>query len=232
MQTPRAVALSYLLDEFEAFRPDERVLIALDGVDGVGKSHLARELVELTTAEGRRPIVSVSIDGFHRPRHDRLAAGTGPDGFYRGSYRYDAFLESVVRPLRNGEPICPAVWDVARDEPVEATFVAVPPNAITLIDGIFLQRPELADVWDAVVWLDAPFEVTVPRGNARFPGRDDVDPESPANRRYVGGQRLYRDEERPADRATWVWDNSELERPAVRRNDVRNLAENSNDIRP
>jgi len=229
MQTPRALALSYLLDEFEAIRPDERVLFALDGV---GKSHLAGELVERSTAEERRPIANVSIDGFHRPRRERLAAGTGPEGFYRGSYRYDAFLENVVRPFRDGDPIRPAVWDVARDEPVEVSSVEIPSRAIMLIDGIFLQRPELADVWDAVVWVDAPFEITVPRGNARFPGRDDVDPESPANQRYVGGQRLYFEEVRPAQRATWVWDNSELERPTVRRNDVRNLAENSNHIRP
>lgn len=217
--TPRIAALSYLLDEFEAIRPDERVLIALDGVDGVGKSHLAGELVERSRAEERRPIANVSIDGFHRPRRERLAAGTGPEGFYWGSYRYDAFLENLARPLRNGDPIRPAVWDVARDEPVDVSSVEIPSRAIMLIDGIFLQRPELSDVWDAVVWLDAPFEITVPRGNARFPGRGDADPESAANQRYVGGQRLYFEDVRPAQRATWVWDNSVLEQPEVYRND-------------
>ncbi|GGO60292.1 hypothetical protein GCM10010910_05350 [Microbacterium nanhaiense] len=216
--TRRIATLAHLLGEFEIVRPGERVLIALDGVDGMGKSHLARELVELSEAEQGRPIVSVSIDGFHRPRHERLAAGNGPEGFYHGSYRYDAFRENVVRPVQDGTPIRPAVCDVAADEPVTPMPRDVPAAAIVLVDGIFLQRPELADVWDAVVWVDAPFEVTVPRGNARFPGRVNQDPESAANRRYVGGQRIYFDEARPAERATWVWDNTVLERPSLRRN--------------
>jgi uridine kinase len=163
----------------------------------------------------------VSIDGFHRPREERLKAGTGPEGFYRGSYRYDAFRMSVVDALRAGRAITPAIWDVARDEPVSLPEVTVPSRGVLLVDGIFLQRRELADVWDAVVWVDAPFEVSVPRGNARFPGRHDDDSEGPANRRYVGGQRLYVAEAEPRTRATWVFDNTDLERPSLSKRDGR-----------
>lgn len=74
------------------------------------------------------------------------------------------------------------------------------------------------DTWDATVWVDAPLSVTVPRGNARFPGRSDRDPDAPSNRRYVEGQRLYIAEAAPSEGATWVLDNTHLERPTRRSN--------------
>lgn len=211
----RRGVVSRLLHKLRAVRPEGRALIALDGVDGVGKTHLARELVELAHAQEGRPLVRVSIDGFHRPKVERLRAGPGPEGFYGGSYRYETFRGCVVEPLRNGEPITPAVWDVARDEPVPPSPVSVPPMGVVIVDGIFLQRRELADAWDAVVWVDAPFEVTVLRGNARFPGRGDRDTTSPANRRYVEGQRIYASEVAPRERATWIVDNTDLGRPTL-----------------
>jgi uridine kinase len=87
---------------------------------------------------------------------------------------------------------------------------------LLLVDGVFLQRPELHGHWDATVFVDVPFEVSVPRGSSRFPGRLDGGPLSDANRRYVEGQRLYLDEARPAERATWVVDNCDRNRPVLR----------------
>ena len=86
-----------------------------------------------------------------------------------------------------------------------------------LVDGIFLHRRELADLWDASVWVEVPFEVSVPRGNARFGevGAPEADPASAVNARYVGGQRLYLDEVDPASRATWVLDNTDLAAPVL-----------------
>ncbi|WP_309104095.1 uridine kinase [Microbacterium sp.] len=215
----REEVVSRLWSELQQVRPDDRALIALDGYDGVGKTRLAQELVELATVHGARPLARVSIDGFHRPKAERRRAGSGPEGFYRGSYRYDAFWECVITPLRRGEAITPAVWDVARDRPVAPSRFIVPPRGILIVDGIFLQRSELVDAWDATVWVDAPFAVSVPRGNGRFPGSHDPDPDAPSNRRYVGGQRLYVAEAAPEKRATWVFDNTELDRPTLRRVD-------------
>ncbi|WP_344200962.1 uridine kinase [Aeromicrobium alkaliterrae] len=188
--------------------------MAIDGFDGAGKTCLSHEL---NRAAGRdhRPMVSVSIDGFHHAKAERVAAGTGPDGFYRGSYRYDEFRRCVVEPVRSGQPITPAVWDVARDEPLDAPPVTVPSDAIVVVDGIFLQRPELADVWDATVWVDVPFSVSIPRGNARFPGPTDDDPDADVNHRYVGGQRLYLAEAAPREQSTWIFDNTVLDRPRL-----------------
>ncbi|WP_446664449.1 uridine kinase [Flexivirga sp. B27] len=210
----RTRVVTELLTRLQNVRPGGRALVALDGFDGVGKTHLAAELVALASTAGR-PVVGVSIDGFHRPKAERVAAGTGAEGFYRGSYRYDAFRACVVDAVRTGKPITPAVWDVAVDRPVKVDPLEIPSDTIVLVDGIFLQRPELVDVWDATVWVDAPFAVTVPRGNARFPGDHDNDPSAPVNQRYVGGQQLYLAEADPRTRSTWVFDNTDLVRPSL-----------------
>lgn len=172
----RIRVLTDLLTELRAVGPGRRALVALDGVDGAGKSTIARELVGLaekgsggTGTASVRPVATAGIDGFHHPRAVRCARGKGPETFYRDSYDYSAFVESVVEPFRRGEAIVAAVWDVDADRPIEPEPRILPSDCVLLVEGIFLHRPELRSLWDASVWVDVPFEVSVPRGNVRFP---------------------------------------------------------------
>lgn len=211
--TERYAAVRALADAVLALRPGQRVAVAVDGVDGAGKTVLADELAEVIGSS--RSVLRVTIDGFHRPKAQRVARGRGPETFYEDSYDYAAFQRAVIEPFRRGEPVTPAVNDVDADQPVDPDPVAVGSDTVLLVDGIFLHRPEIADVWDAAVWVEVTFAVSVPRGNARFGDGYDPDPEAEPNRRYVGGQRLYLAEAHPRDRATWVFDNTDLERPVL-----------------
>ena len=208
--------MSALADELVTLHPGRRVAVAVDGVDGAGKTVLADQLAEVVGA--RRDVLRVSVDGFHRPRAERIARGRGPESFYEDSYDYAALRRAVLEPFRAGLPVTPAVNDVDRDEPIAPEPVPVGVDTLLLVDGIFLQRPQLAGAWDAVVFVDVPFAVSVPRGNARFGDGHDPDPEAETNRRYVGGQRLYLAEADPRGRATWVLDNTDLAAPVLHRN--------------
>lgn len=216
----RDAVLRDLAERLLALRPGERVAVAVDGFDGAGKTVLADQLAEVVAGlPDPRPVVRVSIDGFHRPKAQRVARGRGPETFYEDSYDYAAFRRAVIDPFRRGEPVTPAVNDVEADRPVHPDRVAVVADTVLLVDGIFLQRPELADVWDAEVWVDVRFTVSVPRGNARFGDGHDPDPEAEPNRRYVEGQRLYLAAADPRARATWVLDNTDLARPELHARD-------------
>lgn len=216
----RDAVLRDLAERLLALRPGERVAVAVDGFDGAGKTVLADQLAGVVAGlPDPRSVLRVSIDGFHRPRAQRLARGRGPGTFYEDSYDYAAFRRAVVDPFRRGEPVTSAVNDVEADRPVHPDPVAVAADTVLLVDGIFLQRPELADVWDAAVWVDVPFTVSVPRGNARFGDGHDPDPEAESNRRYVEGQRLYLAAADPRARATWVLDNTDLARPELHTRD-------------
>jgi uridine kinase len=196
--------------------PRGRRVVALDGVDGAGKTVLGHELAALVRAH--REVHRASVDGFHRPAAQRYARGRTPDGFYRDSYDHAAIRTRLVEPFRAGRPWVKAVHDVEAEAALDAPPERPPgPDAVLLVDGIFLHRSELADLWDESVWVDVPFEVSVPRGNARFGelGARAADPASEVNARHVGGQRLYLAEVGPAARATWVLDNTDLGAPVL-----------------
>ncbi|MGI8946812.1 MAG: uridine kinase [Ornithinimicrobium sp.] len=213
----RQLVLVDLLGLMLAVRPAERAVIAVDGVDGAGKSHLVGELVALAPLVAGRQVLGVSMDGFHHPTAQRYARGRTAQTYYRDAFDYPAFARLVLEPFRAGREIVAAAHDVSTGHPVSPDPVEADDDAVLLVDGVFLHRPELVARWDASLFVHVPFEVSVPRGQARFPGRrhdGDVDPEHPAHARYVGAQRFYL-EQAPVQQATWVLDNTELARPQL-----------------
>jgi uridine kinase len=86
---------------------------------------------------------------------------------------------------------------------------------VLVVDGLFLHRPELRAYWHFSIFLDAPFDITVPRGAARGPGFGDADPLAPSNQRYVEGNRIYFSEVAPKTHATVVIDYADFSRPSI-----------------
>jgi len=87
------------------------------------------------------------------------------------------------------------------------------PGAVLVLDGIFLHRDELRDLWDLSVFLDVPVEISVARMSAR--DGSSPDPEHPCLARYIEGQRLYFQACRPWERADMVIDNRDWRHPVV-----------------
>jgi hypothetical protein len=109
-----------------------------------------------------------------------------------------------------------AAEDHVTDSPVPAQTRVAPPGAALILDGLFLHRQELRDTWDFSIFLDAPFDITIPRAAARGPGwGGSPDPTAPANRRYIEGQRIYLREDEPHAWANAVIDYSDLTAPVV-----------------
>lgn len=185
----------------EVRRPEHVVLVAVDGVDGAGKTVFANELAEVLKRR-RIVVLRASVDGFHHSPSIRYQRGRrSPEGFFLDSHDYGALRRLLLEPLAgSGERrVVRRIYDVKAEEPVEAVRESVGDVQVLLFDGIFLHRPELRDLWDLSVFLEVDFEVSIPRGAGR--GYGDPDPNSPANRRYVEGQRLYLATCRPRERA-------------------------------
>lgn len=196
-------------------RPGRPVLVGVDGVDGAGKTTFADELAAVCRRSWPGPVVRASVDGFHHPAAHRHALGRTPEAFWSRSFDYDAFRSVLLEPWRAGPGATyrPAVHDVAADRALDVPADVVPPEGLLLVDGIFLQREELRDAWDLVVFLDVPFEVSVPRMAQR--DGSDPDPRASSQARYVDGQRIYLATCDPRTRAHVVVDNADLERPLV-----------------
>ncbi|WP_218133763.1 uridine kinase [Lentzea fradiae] len=204
--------------------PPATLRVAVDGVDGSGKTVFADELAHVLRERGHE-VVRASVDDFHQVRALRYARGsTSAEGFWLDSYDYDRFRAELLEPFGKGpgHRFRRAIHDVETDELVDAPPEDVPAGAILLVDGIFLHRDEVVHQWDFSVFLSVGFDVSVPRMAVRDGGSPD--PGHERNRRYVGGQRLYLRTCDPAGRADLVVDNNDLDAPvlsAVRTVDVR-----------
>ena len=200
--------LDSIADEFLHNYGKGRTLIAVDGVDGAGKTMFADAFAE-RLGKGRHAVFRASIDGFHRPRAERYARGAdSAEGFYRDSYDYDLFRRILIEPFKMGGStgFVTAAFDVARDAQVEMDWKTGPQDATLVVDGIFLNRPELRGLWNYSIWLDVDEETAA----ARLFERDGA---SGVSQRYSGGQKLYLAEANPRTRATAIVDNNDPQHP-------------------
>lgn len=108
-------------------------------------------------------------------------------------------------------------FDFRTDRPVEAPLEPVSADTLVLVDGVFLQRRELAECWDARVFV----RVSPDESLRRALGRDVALFGSQAAvrdryvRRYLPAQQLYATRVRPAEIADVVVDNEDIEHPRL-----------------
>ena len=226
-RTVRAVVLHRLtarrlavLDGVAARVPyGDGVRVAVDGVDGAGKTVFADQLADVLRAKGRE-VVRVSADGFHHVRAVRWQRGRdSAEGFLRSSYDLVALRERVLDPLGPGGDRLyrTASHDLATDERIDPPARRRTRSSSwtgSSCTGIFLQRDELVGCWELSVFLRVSFAVSVARMAARDGGSPD--PDHPSAARYVDGQRLYLAACSPPDRADLVVDHDDLDAPVLR----------------
>ena len=144
-----------------------------------------------------RPVVRASADSFLQPRPLRYRRGReSPEGFYLDSIDLAKLGALLLAPFAAGEPFRRASLDVERDAPAHAPLEDAPHDAVLLLDGLFLHRPELRDRWDLSILLDVAPEVAA----ARLLQRDG----KPTRHRYVRGMELYFAAAEPARHASLV----------------------------
>ncbi|WP_426530223.1 uridine kinase [Bradyrhizobium sp. McL0615] len=217
MSEAHASLLARLAGAIAGFDPDRRIRIAIDGVDGAGKTTLADALAPLVAAKGR-PAIRASVDDFHNPKNLRYARGRySPDGFYLDSYDYASFRRLLLEPLSPGGSgqYVAKQFDLDNDRRFDLYPQQAGPTAALIVDGIFLHRPELRSSWDLSIFLKVDFDVSLPRGAARGQSFDAIDPNLPPHQRYVGGQARYLAECVPERQADIVIDYNDLEVPRI-----------------
>lgn len=193
------------------------IKVAIDGVDASGKTFLADEIAA-NLRSGSRQVIQASADGFHNPRSIRYKKGSlSPEGFYYDSYNYKALIKDLLDPLsHNGDrQYRTKAFDVVNDQPVDSPSLIADDDAILIMDGIFLLRPEMLPFWDLTIYLVIDFANSMPRGIARDAELigSHTEAERRYRERYVPGQRLYHRVANPLDKADILIDNNNLEDP-------------------
>lgn len=195
-----------------------RVLVAIDGVDGAGKTTFAEDLAALLRESGIE-VIRISLDDYLNPQNRRYAQGRySPKGYFEDSYDYQRFTDEVLEPLgRDGSGrYRTAAYDRGTECAVCPPWKVAPNDAVVIIDGMFMHRPEFCTdakhrAWQLSVWLEAPMEVTL----TRLAERDGTspDPQDERNQRYLQGQQLYVDTCDPAGKADLVVVNAAPHQP-------------------
>lgn len=193
--------------------------VAVDGRTASGKTTFADELAD-AFATHERTAIRASVDGFHRPRAERYRRGRlSPEGYYRDARDHDAIVSLLLRPLARGgdRRIRTESFDLAEDEPIRATAREVASDAILIVDGTFLQRPELAAHWDAVVFVRTDPAICLERGVRR--DALNLGGEEPARlsylQRYQPAYEIYETETQPERDADVVVGNDLPEAPQL-----------------
>ena len=172
---------------------DRRTLVAVDGLDGAGKTTFA----DLLATRLDRPVVRVREDDFLNPAAIRHARGReSPEGFFLDSYDLGALARELLDPFAAGGPFRRRWHDVIADRAVLGADEHAPAGALLLLDGLFLHRDELRDRWDLSILLQVAPELAAARLRER---------EGKPNRpRYILGLQRYFSECEPASRASLV----------------------------
>ncbi|MCU1406666.1 MAG: uridine kinase [Glaciihabitans sp.] len=185
-----------------------RVIIAIDGLEGAGTAGFADDLAEAFEAKGHTAF-RASLNDFQQRRSLRLARGAdSAEGFYQDTFDYSVLRRVLIEPFRLGgsAAFVTAAFDASRDVQVEPKWVTGPDDALLIVDGLFLNRPELAGLWNYSLWLDVPTE-----DSERRVTEDTGDADRTAV--HAAGQALYRAAVSPRRKATAIIDNTDSEHP-------------------
>jgi uridine kinase len=209
-----------LEEEILSIQKKPALIIGVDGIDGAGKSCFAGQLK--AHLEGLRgDIVLISMDNFHHPQSIRYAQGkNSPLGFYYDSYNYESFIANVIKPFRGRKKhYLTKGFDLELDKPLTEPLYEVPDNSILIVEGIFLNRPELSAFWHYSIYLDVTIETSLARNIERSRAGNDSakikEIEARFFTRYRPGQEVYFQQANPLSKASVIIDNNDYFNPKI-----------------
>jgi uridine kinase len=202
--------------------PNRPLIIGINGVDGSGKTTLARNLRDELAAAGT-PVCPIAVDDFHHPKARRYARGElSPEAFYNDAIDFDALEKSALKPAFEARSFPAQIQtkslDLASDK-TDARFSSIDADTILLVEGVFLFRPELSAYIHLKIFVEANFDTTLAR--ARLRDREALGTEAQIitryTKKYIPGQKLYLQAVDPAARADIVIDNDDFNDPKITR---------------
>lgn len=135
--------------------PASVLRVAVDGPPEAGGAALASDLAARLPAAGRSALL-VQAASFQRPASVRLERGRDdPDAYYEDALDTGALWREVLGPLGPGgsRRYLPSLWDVTTDRSSRAVRRTAPGDAVVIVEGTFLLRPDLAAGFDVAVHL-------------------------------------------------------------------------------
>ncbi|GAA1442491.1 hypothetical protein [Leifsonia poae] len=151
--TPRVLFLRELAGEIAHNYGHGRTIVA---VDGPSYTAVFADDLAAVFREAGHDAFRASIVDFHRSRAERTRLGEETaQRYYEGAYDYGTLRRVLIDPFRmaGSTGFQTAAFDERRDAPIESRWETAQADAILIIDGEFLLRPELRGSWNFSIEL-------------------------------------------------------------------------------
>lgn len=137
------------------------VLVGIDGQGGSGKSTFARAVA--AEIDG---VLVVEGDDFYRDMDDDARAALGPAEGVELYFDWQRLRRQVLEPVRRGDHVLRYQrydWERA----ATGAWVEHPMPEVVVVEGVYTLRPQLRDLVDVAVWVEASAETRWQRQLAR-----------------------------------------------------------------
>lgn len=144
--------------------PDHTLIIGIDGLGGAGKSTISDSLYKSLTEE-KYNVTLLHIDDFIHPKAIRYNDNYSEwECYYNLQWRYDYLIDKIITPIKNGTDINSEIELYDKDnDTYYLSEINIPVGSIVIIEGVFLQRNELSNVFDYMIYIDIPEEIRLER---------------------------------------------------------------------
>lgn len=193
------------------------IRVGVSGITASGKTTLANELME-ELQKRKTDVVRTSIDHFHNPRVIRYRQGKeSAIGYYEDAHDYTSFMQKLLIPLGPGGNLHYQTisLDLERDEFVNTESKVAKRDSIFMIDGTFLFKNDLSNLYDYKIFVQTDFEIARKRGAKREEGNfgSYEKAEDMFKKRYHAASKMYIEEHSPQLKADVVINNDDLDNP-------------------
>ncbi|SMQ48040.1 unnamed protein product [Zymoseptoria tritici ST99CH_1A5] len=169
--------ISKLLDRIAYLRKrsgdEQRILIAVAGGPGSGKSTLCARLLQEAQKKGLHDMVAVPMDGFHFPKSHLAALQDPAEAFARRgnplSFNAAKFVEAVASLKATASGLAPTDialpgFDHAVQDPVDNEIIVLASAKVVLLEGNYVllnEKPwnQISDMVDDRWYIDVPRDV-------------------------------------------------------------------------
>ena len=136
-------------------------LVGIAGGTASGKTTIAHKLVD-TAGPNKADIVE--LDRYYRAQdHIELAARHSLNYDHPNALEFELLIEHL-KMLRNGDAVDTPVYDFATHTRLKGQTIRVEPKPIIFFEGILtLCVPELRELFDTTIFVDAPDDIRLTR---------------------------------------------------------------------
>ncbi|MDW0118187.1 hypothetical protein QTL97_14740 [Sporosarcina thermotolerans] len=215
----RSVLVSNIANRILSLKRLHPIRVGVSGITASGKTTFANELMEELRSR-KVDVIRISIDNFHNPRIIRYRQGReSAIGYYEDAHDYDSFKQKLLIPLGPGGNLHYQIksLDLATDEYVNPEIKTANIDMIFIIDGTFLFKKDLYNLFDVKIFVETDFELARKRGAKREEqafGSFTKAEEMFLNRYHVASK-LYLEQHTPQLDADIVINNNDLDNPFI-----------------